>query len=99
MKDTKNYFPLQEIGYKGEYCITDQGLIIDTANNRQLQLNKNGSIDLLPKMEKPSTEPLKRSTGRLLEKSMPWTPQRIQRARDGRRLTAGANTTSALTAE
>ena len=23
MKDTKNYFPLQEIGYKGEYCITD----------------------------------------------------------------------------
>lgn len=49
MKDTKNYFPLQEIGYKGEYCITDQGLIIDTANNRQLQLNKKWQYRLTTK--------------------------------------------------
>ena len=40
MKDTEKSCPLQEFGYKGEYIITDQGLIIDTANNRQLQLNK-----------------------------------------------------------
>lgn len=49
MKDTKNYFPLQELGYKGEYCITDQGLIIDTANNSQLQLNKKWQYRLTTK--------------------------------------------------
>ena len=31
MKDTK-YYPLAELGYNGDYLITDQGLIIDTAN-------------------------------------------------------------------
>lgn len=40
MKDTEKSYPLQKLGYKGEYIITDQGLIIDAANNRQLQLNK-----------------------------------------------------------
>lgn len=39
MKDT-NYYPLAELGYKGDYLITDQGLIIDTANQSQLQPNK-----------------------------------------------------------
>ena len=40
MTDTKNYYSLQELGYKGNYIITEQGLIIDTVNNSQLQLNK-----------------------------------------------------------
>ena len=39
MNDT-NYYPLAELGYKGDYLITDQGLIIDTANQSQLQPNK-----------------------------------------------------------
>ena len=39
MKDT-NYYSLNELGYKGDYFITDQGLIIDTANQSQLQPNK-----------------------------------------------------------
>lgn len=40
MTDAKNYRLLQELGYKDEYIITDQGLIINTANNSQLQPNK-----------------------------------------------------------
>lgn len=40
MIDTKNYIPLQQLGYRDEYIITDQGFIIDTASNSQLQPNK-----------------------------------------------------------
>lgn len=40
MKDTINYYPLQKLGYKDNLFITDQGLIIDRANNSQLQPNK-----------------------------------------------------------
>ena len=49
MKDTNKYFPLQKLGYKDKYCITDQGLIIDTANNSQLQLNKKWQYRLTTK--------------------------------------------------
>lgn len=35
MKDTEKSCPLQEFGYKGEYIITDQGLIIDTVPLKQ----------------------------------------------------------------
>lgn len=49
MKDTKNYYPLQKLGYKDNYTITDQGLIIDTANNIQLQPNKKWQYRLTTK--------------------------------------------------
>ena len=40
MTDTIKFVPLQELGYKNDYIITEQGLIIDRANNSQLQHNK-----------------------------------------------------------
>jgi len=33
MTDTIKFVPLQELGYKNDYIITEQGLIIDRANN------------------------------------------------------------------
>ena len=48
MKDT-NYYSLNELGYKGDYFITDQGLIIDTANQSQLQPNKRQQYRLTTK--------------------------------------------------
>lgn len=49
MKDTINYYPLQKLGYKDNLFITDQGLIIDRANNSQLQPNKKQQYKLTTK--------------------------------------------------
>ena len=40
MLDTIKFVPLQELGYKNDYIITDQGLIIDRANQSQLEPTK-----------------------------------------------------------
>lgn len=40
MLDTIKSVPLQQLGYKNDYIITEQGLIIDRANQSQLQHNK-----------------------------------------------------------
>lgn len=52
MTDTKKYIPLQQLGYKNEYIITEQGFIIDTANNSLLQPNKNQQYKLITKQGK-----------------------------------------------
>ena len=46
MKDTNICYPLQKLGYKGDVVITDQGLIIDRANQSLLQPNKRGLYKL-----------------------------------------------------
>lgn len=46
MKDTNICYPLQNLGYKGDVVITDQGLIIDRANQSLLQPNKRGLYKL-----------------------------------------------------
>ena len=46
MKDTNICYPLQNLGYKGDIVITDQGLIIDRANQSLLQPNKRGLYKL-----------------------------------------------------
>ena len=46
MKDT-NFASLSVLGFKDRYIITDQGLIIDTANQSQLQPNKKGEYRLV----------------------------------------------------
>ena len=46
MKDTNICYPLQNLGYKGDIFITDQGLIIDRANQSLLQPNKRGQYKL-----------------------------------------------------
>ena len=40
MTDTIKSVPLQELGYKNDYIITEQGFIIDLANYSQLEPNK-----------------------------------------------------------
>ena len=40
---------LSSIGYQDDYCITEQGLIIDTTNQEQLVPNKKGSYRLKTK--------------------------------------------------
>lgn len=52
MTDTNFYYPLQQLGYKDNYFITEQGLIIDTANNSQLQPNKKQQYKLTLKSGK-----------------------------------------------
>lgn len=47
MTNTNKYIPLQQLGYKNEYIITEQGFIIDTANNSLLQPNKNQQYKLI----------------------------------------------------
>ena len=46
MKDTNICYPLQNLGYKGDVVITDQGLIVDRANQSLLQPNKRGLYKL-----------------------------------------------------
>ena len=46
MKDTNICYPLQNLGYKGDVVITDQGLIIDRANQSLLQPNIRGLYKL-----------------------------------------------------
>lgn len=46
MKDTIISFPLQKLGYEEKYVITSQGIIIDTANQTQLQPTKNNKYRL-----------------------------------------------------
>ena len=41
MLDTIKFVPLQSLGYKNDYIITEQGLIIDRANQSQLEPTKN----------------------------------------------------------
>ena len=52
MTNTNKYIPLQQLGYKNEYIITEQGFIIDTANNSLLQPNKNQQYKLITKQGK-----------------------------------------------
>ena len=53
MKDTNICYPLQKLGYKGDVVITDQGLIIDRANQSLLQPNKRGLYKLTSNSGKP----------------------------------------------
>lgn len=46
MNDTTIYYPLQNLGYKGDIVITDQGLIIDRTNQSFLRANKSGLYKL-----------------------------------------------------
>lgn len=47
MDDTTICYPLQKLGYKGDIVITDQGLIIDRANQSLLRASKNGKYKLI----------------------------------------------------
>ena len=46
MKDTNFSYPLQQLGYKGDIVITEQGLIIDRANQSLLRASKSGRYRL-----------------------------------------------------
>ena len=93
MKDTNICYPLQKLGYKGDIVITDQGLIIDRANQSLLQPNKRGLYKRLPIVGKQFTEPSNRSTDKPLGESMRLILQRTQRANYGSPSTAGASIT------
>lgn len=47
MQDNNLCYPLQKLGYQGDYCITEQGLIIDTASQSLLTESKSGRYKLI----------------------------------------------------